>query len=67
MMGWHHRLGDSEGQESLVYCSPWGCKDSDTSEQLNNNDNNNGSLLLTEVILEIYILYILEMFPYMEK
>ena len=76
MMGWHHRLngcefeqtlGDSEGQESLVYCSLWGCKDSDTSEQLNNNDNNNGSLLLTEVILEIYILYILEMFPYMEK
>ena len=38
MVGWHHRLnghefeqtlGDSEGQESLVYCSSWGCKDSD--------------------------------------
>ena len=38
MVGWHHRLnghefeqtlGDSEGQESLVCCSSWGCKDSD--------------------------------------
>ena len=23
-------LGDSEGQGSLVCCSPWGCKESDT-------------------------------------
>ena len=22
-------LGDSEGQESLVCCSPWGCTESD--------------------------------------
>ena len=29
--------GDSEGQGSLVCCSPWGCKESDTTEQLNNN------------------------------
>ena len=45
MVGWHHRLnehefeqapGDSEGQGSLVCCSPWGCKESDTTEQLNN-------------------------------
>ena len=36
MVGWHFWLnghefeetpGDSEGQGSLVYCSPWGCKD----------------------------------------
>ena len=26
-------IGD--GQESLVYCSPWGCKESDTTERLN--------------------------------
>ena len=35
MVGWHHRLnghefeqtlGNSEGQESLVYCSAWGCR-----------------------------------------
>ena len=28
--------GVSEGQGSLVYCSPWGHKESDTTEQLNN-------------------------------
>ena len=41
MVGWHHWLNghefektpkDSEGQESLVCCSPWGCKESDTTE-----------------------------------
>ena len=40
--GWHHQLnghdfeqtpGDSEGQGSLVCCSPWGHKKSDTTEQ----------------------------------
>ena len=45
MVGWHHRLngheleqspGDTEGQRSLVCCSPWDCKESDTTEQLNN-------------------------------
>ena len=30
-------LGDGEGQESLRCCSPWGHKDSDTTQQLNNN------------------------------
>ena len=29
-------LGDSEGQGSLVCCSPWGCKELDMTEQLNN-------------------------------
>ena len=42
MVRWHHWLnghdfertpGDSEGQGSLVCCSPWGCKDWDTTEQ----------------------------------
>ena len=45
MVGQHHRLngpeleqilGDSEGQGSLVCCHPWGHKESDTTEQLNN-------------------------------
>ena len=27
--------GDSEGQGSLVYYSPWGCKESHMTEQLN--------------------------------
>ena len=49
MVGWHHwlngrghdseqTLGDSEGQGSLVCCSPQGLKDSDMTEHLNNND-----------------------------
>ena len=29
--------GDSEGQGSLVYYSPWGCKESHMTEQLNTN------------------------------
>ena len=46
MVGWHHQLsehefdqtlGDSDGQGSLVCCSPWGSNESDTTEQLNNN------------------------------
>ena len=46
MVGWHHQLngheseqtrGDSEGQGSLACCSPWGCKESDMTQQLNNN------------------------------
>ena len=41
MVGRHHQLnghefeqtpGDSEGQRSQVSCSPWGCKESDTTE-----------------------------------
>ena len=31
------KLGDNEGQESLAWCSPWGHKESDTTERLNNN------------------------------
>ena len=44
MAGWHHQLnghefeqalGVGDGQGSLVCCSPWGCKESDTTERLN--------------------------------
>ena len=44
MVGWYHHLsghefeqipGDSEGQGSQACCSPWGCKESDMTEQLN--------------------------------
>ena len=47
MVGWHHRLnghefeqalGDSDGQGSPACCSPWGHKESDTTERLNNNN-----------------------------
>ena len=46
MVGWYHWLnghefewapGLGDGQGSLTCCSPWGCKDSDTTEQLNFN------------------------------
>ena len=30
-------LGVGEGQGSLVCFSPWGCKESDTTERLNSN------------------------------
>ena len=30
--------GDSEGHGSLACCSPWGCKELDTTEQLNNDE-----------------------------
>ena len=45
MVGWH-RLnghgfeqtpGDGEGQGSLACCSPWGHRESDTIERMNNN------------------------------
>ena len=51
MVGWHHLfnehefeqiLGGSEGQRSLVCCSPGGCKESDTSERLNNKHHTIG-------------------------
>ena len=41
MVGWHHRLdghefeqapGVGDGQGSLACCSPWGCKELDTTE-----------------------------------
>ena len=31
-------LADSEGQGGLVCCSPWNCKESDTTGRLNNNN-----------------------------
>ena len=71
--GWHHWLngreteqtpGNSEGQQSLVCCSPWGHKDSDMAEQQQISINNsmkespwkgaawNGSLLLKQSITD---------------
>ena len=48
MVGWHHQLnghgfeqspGNGEGQRSLVCCSSWGHKESDTTERLNSSNN----------------------------
>ena len=47
MAGWHHWLNghefeqapeDGEGQGSLACCSPWGRKESDKTERLDNNN-----------------------------
>ena len=44
MVGWHHQLngyefeqalGVGDAQGGLACCSPWGCKELDTTEQLN--------------------------------
>ena len=44
MVGWHHQLdgheleqalGFGDGQGRLACCSPWGCRESDMTEQLN--------------------------------
>jgi len=65
MVGWHHRLnghefeqtaGDSEGQGSLACCSPWGHKELDTTEQLNNKQqqqlySEDGNIVTSLVVL----------------
>ena len=47
MFGWHHQLnghdseqtlGDSEGQGRLACCIPWGRRESDMTNQLNNDN-----------------------------
>ena len=46
MVGWHQgingheseqTLGEIEGQGSLACCGPWGCKELDSTERLNND------------------------------
>ena len=51
MVGWHHllnghefgeTLGVGDRQGGLACCSPWGHKESKTSERLNNNFESGG-------------------------
>ena len=53
MVGWHHWFNGHEfeqtpverkGQGSLACCSPWGRKESDTTERLNSNSQMDGVL-----------------------
>ena len=53
MVGWHRQLngrefeqapGDGEGQGNRACCSPWGLRESDTTEQLNNSNNESRAL-----------------------
>ena len=39
-----------EGQGSLVCCSPWGCKESDMTEQLNNKKKLMPALLIRTLV-----------------
>ena len=49
MVGWYHQHNGHEfeqawrdcEQRSLICCSPWGCKESDMTEQLNTTTTNN--------------------------
>ena len=69
MVGWHHGLnahefeqtrGDGEGQGSLACGSPWGCKESDMTEQLNNNK------CMLAMFINVYLLFYKELmiFPW---
>ena len=63
MAGWHHwpnghefewTPGVGDGQGGLACCSPWGCKESDTTEQLN----------WLKFPSEHYFFFILQVFAY---
>ena len=70
MVGWHDRLnghefdqtlGDGEGQGILACFSPWGHKESDTTERLNNNSskqpNMNGNAIEFSFVLNLMLVY----------
>ena len=59
MVGWHHWLnghefeqvpGVGDGQGSLASCSPWGCEESDMTEQLNWSLMNLDAKILNKVV-----------------
>ena len=63
MVGWHHRLnghefeqtlGDGKGQGNLACCRPWGRKELDMTEQL---DNTNCYSKQSIALLLLFILY----------
>ena len=66
MVGWHHQfngrefeqtLEDSNGQGSLACCSPWGFKELDMTEHLNNNN-----ILLTNVHIVKAMVFLIVMY-----
>ena len=70
MVGWNHRLHghefeqapkNSEGQGGLVCCSPWGHKESGTTEQLNNKNIDRQGIISTNAysLLDVQIVMIL--------
>ena len=70
MVGWHYWLnghefeqipGDGEGQGSLEYCSPWGHKESDMSEWLNNSSSIKGRKTISIRTMPCYALVTLSL------
>ena len=66
MVGWHHQLyghefqqapGVGDGQGGLGCCSPWGHKESDTTERLNWTDFYNYISLILNVIRVVNTIY----------
>ena len=64
MVGWHHRFnekefeqapGDGEGWGSMVCCSLWGRKESDTTEWLNNLEGE--TWLCLSRLVQVHILH----------
>ena len=58
---WHHQLNEQEseqalgvveGQGSLACCSPWGRKELDTTEQLNNNKRVTGNYFFKGFLID---------------
>ena len=56
MVGWHHwlnghefeqALGVGDGQGGLACCSPWGCKESDMTQQLNWTEHSQCSVVVS--------------------
>ena len=64
MVGWHHWLnghefeeapGVGDGQGTLACYSPWGCKESDIAERLNNNKKHLRTCCNLLVVIEMQI------------
>ena len=60
MVGWHHQfngcelgqtLGDSEGQGGLACCTPWGRKELDMTQQLNNRKESSPTLTTKQLFI----------------
>ena len=53
MVGWHYQFNGHEFEQTLelgdrqVCCSPWGCKQLDRTEPLNNNNQYKIETLIT--------------------
>ena len=63
IVGWRHQLnghefeqtpGGSEGQVSLACCSPWGHKDPNMTQRLNNNNCISAVLVILNIHLLIF-------------